>query len=86
MVSRAEWLAGLNPYDPVRLITPCGIHAAMIEGLRDHRLWVMWSLGVGCEFGNSATWVDPLTGDNDGHSYRIEPVCSGPELRESFND
>ncbi len=25
MLTRAEWLIGLKPYDSVRLVTPCGI-------------------------------------------------------------
>ena len=86
MLTRAEWLIGLKPYDSVRLVTPCGIHQAMIEGIRDSRMWVIWSLGVACEFGHSATWVDPLTGDNDGHAYRIEPMESTLVKRETFND
>jgi hypothetical protein len=85
-MSRAEWLAGLAIGDPVRLVTPCGIHLAEIEGRRDNRLWVHWALGFGGQFGTSSTWVGTLTGDNAGHSYRIEPAESEIAKRESFND
>ena len=84
MVSRAVWLGNLVAGDPVNLVTSCGIHQASIEGLRDHRLWVIWTLGYACEFGHSATWVDPLTGANNADSYHIEPCDLS--LRETFND
>jgi len=86
VLTRDQWLAGLKPDDPVRLVTPCGIHHAIIEGRRDNRLWILWALGHACDLGYSATWVDPATGDNAGHSYRIEPAESGIVKRESFND
>lgn len=70
-MSRVDWLASLRPYTPVRLITPCGAHEAMIEELKDGRLWLMWALGYGGQFGHSSTWVNPRT------RARIKPGCIG---------
>lgn len=85
MLTRATWLAALQHGDHVLLITPCAVHTAAIEGMKDGRLWLIWAHGMNCELGHSATWVNPLTGDNNGGNYRIEPVHDVVK-REAFND
>lgn len=85
-MTRADWLASLRPYARVLLITPCGDHEAVIEELKDGRLWVMWALGYGGKFGHSSTWVDPETGENQAGLYRIDPAPTEFVARETFND
>lgn len=84
-MTRAEWLGSLRVGSSVNLVTPCGIHHAVVERYEDGRLWVLWALGHACDLGYSATWVDPATGSNAGDSYRIEPANEIVK-RESFND
>ena len=84
--TRQDWLGSLRVGSSVNMVTPCGIHSAVVERYEDGRLWVMWSLGVACDLGYSATWVDPLTGTNASGDYRIEPVAAEIVKRESFND
>ena len=70
---RMEWLDGLKIGDAVRLVTPCGVHDATVEDIRDDRLWVLWPHGG--ELGYSATWVYASSGNQRGGSVRIERVC-----------
>lgn len=73
-MTRSEWLASLAVGNQVRLITPLHTHHATVDRRCDNRLWLIWVLGAACDLGYSATWVDAITGDNDSHAYRIEPM------------
>lgn len=85
-MTRAEWLADLRVGSSVNLVTPCGVHTAVVERYENGRLWVMWALGYGGKFWHSSTWVHPETGENQAGLYRIEPAETELVKRESFND
>jgi len=71
-VQRHEWLAGLKIGDAVKLVTPCGVHRATVEDIRDDRMWVLWSHGE--TLGHSATWVYVASGSQRSYDVMIQPV------------
>lgn len=80
-MTRAEWLSRLKTGDAVLLRTQLRTYPAVVDRSDGERLWVLFAMGDAI---NSATWVDPRTGENPQTHVAIlqQPEHESTDARE----